>query len=103
MAMTIELKLPAELSIYTVSEEHARWRGLLDSAEAGTARTVVVSAGAVDEVDGAGVQMLQSLVNEVVRRERVLKLVGVSAPLAAACATLGLGALARAADAKESA
>ena len=99
--MTIELKLPAELSIYTVSEEHARWRGLLDSAQAGAARTVVVSAGAVDEVDGAGVQMLQSLANEMARRERVLRLVGVSASLASACAALGLGKLARASSARE--
>jgi anti-anti-sigma regulatory factor len=100
--MTIELKHPAELSIYTVSEEYPRWRALLDTAQAGEARTVVVSAGAVDEVDGAGVQMLQSLANEVARRERVLRLVGVSASLASACAGLGLGALARAADTKES-
>ncbi|CAN5693800.1 hypothetical protein BH11PSE7_BH11PSE7_16170 [soil metagenome] len=98
--MTIELTLPVELSIYTVGEEYARWRGLLDSAQAASARTVVVSAHTVDEVDGAGMQMLQALANEVARRERVFKLVGVSAPLAAACSVLGLGALARVAGAK---
>ncbi len=86
--------LPAELTIYTVGELHPQWCAWL--AEAGGAdddTPVCLDAAAVDQIDGAGLQLLVSLANSLAARQRTLQLVDASQLLVNACETMGLGAL----------
>jgi len=109
------LRLPTELTIYTVAETRSAWLPWLTSqlsskcgfgldphggrpASAGLGalsdrRTdaALVDAGAVDQVDAAGVQLLASLALALTPRR--LRLVAHSEPLRSACQTLGLHAL----------
>ena len=111
------LRLPTELTIYTVAETRSAWLPWLTSqlsskcgfatlldphggrpASAGLgalseqrADAALVNAGAVDQVDAAGVQLLASLALALTPRR--LQLVAPSEPLRSACQTLGLQAL----------
>ena len=89
------LTLPAELSIYTVTELRLQWLAWLNAShdaapgpDAGSEHRV--DASAVEEIDAAGVQLLMALSNEASQQRRVLRLVQPSGPLATACAALGL-------------
>ena len=90
--MSCTLVLPAELTIYTASELHARLVAWLhaDDGEAADPDVMRVGAGAVTEVDAAGVQLLLSLANTLAQRQRGLELVAPSHCLAAACGALGV-------------
>jgi ABC-type transporter Mla MlaB component len=98
------ISLPAELTIYTVSELHPQWLARLNEADRSDAAqdpsddTCRVDAAAVEEVDAAGLQLLLSLSNALARRERALQLVSPSPPLARACAALGVSSLLANAD-----
>jgi len=83
------LALPAELTIYTAAELHPQWLQWLNTltADSGPA---AVRAGAVDQVDAAGLQMLLSLAHAMSEREQVLRLHEPSGPLQQACEALGL-------------
>jgi ABC-type transporter Mla MlaB component len=87
--------LPAELTIYTVGELHSQWSAWL--ADAGRAddddTPLCIAAAAVDQIDGAGLQLLVSLANSLAARQRTLQLVDASPLLVNACQTLGLEAL----------
>ena len=88
------LSLPAELTIYSVGEWAPRLRAhLAETAAEGSLDGLRIEAAAVEEVDAAGVQLLLALANALAREQRVLNLVAPSAPLARACAALGVSAL----------
>ncbi len=78
------LALPAELTIYTVGELHPQWLGWLQQDG------VAVQAEGVDQVDGAGLQLLLSLSHALDQRGRQLQLHAPSAVLRDGCHALGL-------------
>ncbi len=82
--------LPDELTIYTVGELHRLWLDRLASAPADAAPGPV-SAGAVDQVDAAGLQLLLSLDSALAQRGSGLVLISPSAVLVDSCTALGLG------------
>jgi anti-anti-sigma regulatory factor len=86
--------LPHELTIYTVGEFYPQCMDWLGVASKGLSdEPLRVDAGAVEEVDAAGVQLLLSLSNALVRRQRELQLVNTSPVLSQACTDLGVPAL----------
>jgi anti-anti-sigma regulatory factor len=86
--------LPAELTIYTVGELHPQWSAwLAEAASTDDDAPVCLDGSAVDQVDGAGLQLLVSLANSLAARQRTLQLVDASRLLVNACETLGLAAL----------
>ena len=94
--MQVELCLPNELTIYTVSQWKSKWlcalTQLSDEPPAPLAY-FPVDAAAVTEVDSAGVQLLLALSNELAGMRRTLLLLNQSAPLSDALSALGLAAL----------
>jgi ABC-type transporter Mla MlaB component len=107
--MQVELYLPNELTIYSVSQLKSKWLSVLtqlsDGPPAPLATTVnvlgmkappayfSVDAAAVTEVDSAGVQLLLALSNELAGMKSTLLLLNQSAPLSDALSALGLAAL----------
>jgi ABC-type transporter Mla MlaB component len=93
--MATSLHLPAELTIYTVGELRSTWLAWLGDAVAGDDAGAVLhaDAAAVDQVDGAGVQLLLSLANALAAHGRPFRLDQPSAPLVQACEWLGAGTL----------
>lgn len=88
------LVLPAELTIYTVGELHPQWSAwLADAGSADDDTPLCITAAAVDQIDGAGLQLLVSLANSLAARQRTLQLVDASPLLVNACQTLGLRSL----------
>jgi ABC-type transporter Mla MlaB component len=86
--------LPSELTIYTVATLHPQCRAWLESAgQDDDTEPWQVDAAAVDEVDAAGLQLLQSLANAVALRRRRLDVLNPPACLSGACADLGVAAL----------
>jgi anti-anti-sigma regulatory factor len=91
--------LPTELTIYTVGELRAEWLAWLTEGapmqvdETGHNEFLSVEADAVDQVDGAGVQLLVSLAHGLEQQQRSLRLLNPSAALSGACRSLGVGAL----------
>jgi ABC-type transporter Mla MlaB component len=83
------LLLPPELSIYTAAELHPQWLAWAgQGALAG--REALADGQAVDQVDGAGVQLLLALQRCLAARGCTLRLQAPSHPLREACAALGL-------------
>lgn len=85
------LLLPAELSIYTAAELHPQWLAWA-SRDGGARPDALVDATAVDQVDGAGVQLLVALQRCLAARGCTLRLLAPSRPLRDACDALGLSA-----------
>ncbi|MFG6463899.1 lipid asymmetry maintenance protein MlaB [Roseateles sp. DXS20W] len=83
----MDLLLPAELSIYTAAELHPQW---LAWAAQHTGHEATADATAVDQVDGAGVQLLVALERGLAARGVALRLRNPSRPLREACTALGL-------------
>lgn len=83
------LALPAELTIYTVSELRTQWLTWL----AGVSDDAAVDGQAVDQVDAAGVQLLASLSRSFAAKQLRLRLAQPSEVLRAACLTLGMDKL----------
>lgn len=91
-AVPAALALPAELTIYTVGTLHAAWRAWVEqlpAAEGGGA-AADIEAGAVDQVDAAGLQLLLSLQHTLAGRGRACRLHHAGAVLEEGCAALGL-------------
>jgi len=93
------LRLPPELSIYTVREVRAQWLDWLAGPPAagpdGPGRTELgrpeqVDGSAVAEIDAAGVQLLMSLAREIDAAGGALQLASPSSALAGACDVLGV-------------
>lgn len=85
------LRLPQELTIYTVGELHPQWLAWMRSSP-DEATTGAVDASAVDQVDAAGVQLLVALDRALAARGAPLQLQGTSAVLAQGCDAIGLAA-----------
>lgn len=85
------LRLPQELTIYTVGELHPQWVAWL-RAWHGEEAAGAVDASAVDQVDAAGLQMLVALDHALSARGAPLQLQGTSAVLAQGCDAIGLAA-----------
>lgn len=91
--------LPAELTIYAVGDLVALCRRWLDQDDAAAAAAqaasspFVLQAGAVAEVDAAGVQLLIALANSLAERGRRLALQGPTPLLCQALERLGAQAL----------
>jgi ABC-type transporter Mla MlaB component len=84
--MTTQFDLPAELTIYSAIETRD---ALLAWAIAQTAKSnsqLEVSAAAVTEVDGSGLQLLAALSN----MDLTWKLIDASTAFSEACRTMGL-------------
>ena len=93
--MSDQRTLPQELTIYTISETYPMCLSWLD-AHAHSIEDdpcLQVAAHAVMEVDAAGVQLLMSLSNSLLARQRQLQLLNPSENLSAACLALGAGGL----------
>ena len=92
------INLPAELTIYTVGEQHPRLLALVTAlrshdASAADDACLTLQADRVAEIDAAGVQLLLSLANTLKAESRSLRLEHPSAALRAACEALGAQAL----------
>lgn len=83
-------RLPAELTIYAAAELRAAWLPWLD-AEADA--PLELEAGAVDQIDAAGLQLLIALWQALLQRGRTLRLIEPSLALRSACEELGLNGL----------
>ena len=85
------LLLPAELTIYTAGELHPQWLAWLQHAAAADVGVpAVLQAATVDQVDGAGLQLLLALRKSLLAQGRALQWQGASEPLFRAAAALGL-------------
>ncbi|RVU49025.1 STAS domain-containing protein [Rubrivivax rivuli] len=80
------LRLPAELTIYTVGELHPQWLAWLASSEP----VAAVTGESVDQVDAAGLQLLLALQRGLADKGHSLALHAPSTALQAACQALGL-------------
>lgn len=83
--MTHILSLPQELSIYTAGEIRADWLTWLGDLP----DDVEIDGSAVEQVDGAGIQLLLALRHALKQRGRPWQLRAASATLTAACSALG--------------
>ncbi|RTL45756.1 MAG: STAS domain-containing protein [Burkholderiales bacterium] len=83
------LLLPSELSIYTAAELHPQWLAWADRNTATPCDARADGAG-VDQIDGAGVQLLVALQRCLAARGCTLQLDAPSGPLRDACAAIGL-------------
>lgn len=83
------LVLPRELTIYTASETRTDWLTWL----AALPEDAQVDGAQVDQIDGAGLQLLVALHHAVAQRGRAWCLSAASASLTKACEALGLAAL----------
>lgn len=90
--MQQHLTLPAELTIYSVGELRPQWLAWLNRCRADK-NGAFVEAGAVAEVDAAGVQLLLSLARQMQAEQRPMTVLNASAALVTACGALGLSAL----------
>lgn len=91
--MSTPRTLPAEVTIYTVGElkeQCLAWLGEAPVESDSGADRWTLDAGAVDQIDAAGVQLLVSLSHTLSRQDQRLHLVQPSGPLTEACAALGL-------------
>lgn len=88
-ATVTTLLLPAELSIYTAAELRPQWLAWAGRLPAQS--TLALADGAlVDQVDGAGLQLLLALQGSLSLRGCTLRLHAPSRALQAACAAIGL-------------
>ncbi len=85
----VPLSLPAELTIYTVGELHPQWLAWLQQGAANA--PAELQATAVEQVDGAGLQLLLSLARAATERGRALRIQSPSVVMRTGCAALGLG------------
>ncbi len=92
--------LPAELTIYHVAELHRDWLARLTAIdrEPAEAASACIDATALQQLDGAGLQLLLSLRRALVERGIVVQMQGVGGVLQAAAAALGLADSLGAAD-----
>ena len=83
------LLLPAELSIYTAAEQRTKWLEWASQLPAQSAMALADGA-LVDQVDGAGLQLLLALQGSLSLRGCAMRLHAPSRALQQACAALGL-------------
>lgn len=86
--MSEAFELPEELTIYSAVETRDALLAWVTTQSAKSARLLNISGAKVQEVDGAGLQLLASLSHT----EQPWRLVNPSQALTEGCAHLGLGA-----------
>lgn len=93
--MSDERRLPAQLTVYAAAELASRWRTWLaqDDRAGGPSAPLTLQAGQVEEVDGAGLQLLIALSNSLAERGRRLELQEPAPVLVRALGQLGAQAL----------
>lgn len=84
--MNAPFELPAELTIYSVLETRDALLAWVMEYTAKSDQTIEISAKAVSEVDGSGLQLLAALSN----MDLAWRLVDTSQAFTEACRTLGL-------------
>lgn len=89
MKQMAHLELPAELNIYTASELHGRWLAWLGDLPADEA-DARLNAAHVEQIDGAGMQLLVALQRTLAARGCAMRLIEPSQVLCDASAALGL-------------
>ncbi|MDP3871478.1 MAG: STAS domain-containing protein [Pseudomonadota bacterium] len=82
-------ELPAELSIYTVADTHRRLQVWLGQQIDSAAAQLQLLAHGVEEIDGAGFQLLGALANSVAALGVPLRVVAPSRTFVETSATLG--------------
>ncbi len=87
--MSTDFALPAELTIYTVNE----LLSLFKDWASHDADVLNIQAGAVSEIDAAGLQLLLSLAKTLAARDDRIALVNPSPALTQACEALGITGL----------
>ena len=94
-AAVAPLALPAELTIYSVGELHPQWLAWLgETATSDISVPATLQGAAVDQIDGAGLQLLLALQHSLKGQGRAVRWQGASDALRHAAAALGLtGAL----------
>ena len=90
--MNTALVLPAEITIYVVSDLRAAWLAWMDGLADDEAE-VAVDGQAVEEADAAGLQALLALSHSLQARHQRLRLHPASDTLRRACGRLGLAHL----------
>jgi anti-anti-sigma regulatory factor len=91
--MSTPRTLPDEVTIYTVGElkeQCLAWLGEAPAESDSGADRWTLDAGAVDQIDAAGVQLLVSLSHTLGRQGQPLRLQQPATVLVEACAALGL-------------
>lgn len=83
------LELPAELTIYTASVTRTAWLAWLSRPDFNPQGTVQIGGGHVDDIDGAGVQLLGALIQSLAERGVAWRVMAPSAALLEACHILG--------------
>ena len=84
--MTIQFDLPAELTIYSAIETRDALLAWATEQIAKSSSQLEISAAAVTDVDGSGLQLLAALSN----MDLTWKLIDASAAFSEACRTMGL-------------
>ena len=90
--MTTPLVLPAEITIYVMTDLKAAWMAWLDGVSDADS-DLFADGSAVDELDAAGLQGLLALSRSVAARGRRLRVQPASDTLAQGCRRLGLAHL----------
>ena len=85
--MSDPFELPGELNVYTAMETREALLSWVQERVQGGSAHLELSASGVQEIDGAGLQLLASLS----KLETPWRLVGSSEAFSAACALLGYG------------
>lgn len=86
--MSTPFELPAEMTIYSAVEIRDALLGWVTEQNAKSAKVLVISAAKVEEIDGAGLQLVASLSNT----DQQWQLVNPSPAFTDACKALGLQA-----------
>ncbi len=96
--MDTTIRLPEELTIYTVGELRGTWLQQIDAARA-SPDAWKIDAAQVGEVDAAGVQLLLALFRAIDATGTTHVVEAPSAVLSRACTALGLDTLLHGGDA----
>lgn len=87
--------LPPELTIHHASDVHRQWTEILARAtqEAGQPAAAVIDAQAMQHIDGAGLQLLTSLIRTLRERGFTVNCTGVGQNLMASAQAFGIAHL----------
>jgi anti-anti-sigma regulatory factor len=88
--MSHDFTLPAELTIYSAAETRGALLGWLAGHGGEPTEPLTLAAHGVEEVDGAGLQLLCALSLSLERKHWAWQLVAPSAAFTTACRSLGL-------------
>lgn len=87
--MRERFELPGELTIYSAAETREALLGWLHRQDLGSTDLLEIGAAQVEEVDGAGLQLLGALAQTLAKQGVPWKVCDASAPMRDACQVLG--------------